>query len=40
MKESTINNEELLFSIEQNIEQTFHNLTDKAKELLRTANYL
>ncbi|MCY6354415.1 hypothetical protein [Clostridium sp. ZS2-4] len=40
MKESTINNEELLFSIEQNIEQTFPNLTDKAKELLRTANYL
>lgn len=40
MKESTINNEKLLFSIEQNIEQTFPNLTDKAKELLRTANYL
>lgn len=40
MKESTVHNEELLSDIKQNIEGTYPDLIDKAKELLRTANYL
>lgn len=40
MKESAINNEELLNTIEEDIEHTFPSLNDRAKELLRTANYL